>query len=217
MKRLIVSKFLPFQTQPTRPLDVQSVLANSLKVKSKVREIGIGLSLKSLGRDECNCSIAIIMTGPCKHCPLSTLAIMHPRLLPSLGTGHWLDNEAPRHSHNYRGANIMIGNKLPRKLSKHVAELKVGQNTSIDTLGPRWPLSLQPRPTVMSVGWIYVSKWSPTWHFYFRRSLLVGNYFQIICPGSLELSGTLRVGVFDSAGLQVDPWCLHDFWLAPWE
>ena len=217
MKRLIVSKFLPFQTQPTRPLDVQSVLANSLKVKSKVREIGIGLSLKSLGRDECNCSIAIIMTGPCKHCPLSTLAIMHPRLLPSLGTGHWLDNEAPRHSHNYRGANIMIGNKLPRKLSKHVAELKVGQNTSIDTLGPRWPLSLQPRPTVMSVGWIYVSKWSPVWHFYFALQPSGWELLSNDLPGCEELSGTLRVGVFDSAGLQEDPWCLHDFWLAPWE
>ena len=193
MKRLIVSKFLPFQTQPTRPLDVQSVLANSLKVKSKVREIGIGLSLKSLGRDECNCSIAIIMTGPCKHCPLSTLAIMHPRLLPSLGTGHWLDNEAPRHSHNYRGANILIGNKLPRKLSKHVAELKVGQNTSIDTLGPRWPLSLQPRPTVMSVGWIYVSKWSPTWHFYFA---LQPSGWELLSNNLPRLSGAL----WDSEG-----------------
>ena len=158
------------------------------------------------------------MTGPCKHCPLSTLAIMHPRLLPSLGTGHRLDNEAPRHSHNYRGANILIGDKLPRKLSKHVAELKLGQNTSIDTLGPRWPQSLQPRPTVMSVGWIYVSKWSPTWHFYFAPQPSGWELLSNNLPGSPELSGTLRVGVFDSAGLQEDPWwCLHDFWLAPWE
>ena len=41
-------KIPAFQTQPTRPLDVSEfVFANSLKVKSKVREIWIGLSLKS--------------------------------------------------------------------------------------------------------------------------------------------------------------------------
>ena len=58
------------------------------------------------------------MTGPCKHCPLSTLQLCIPAT-PLIGD--WtLDNEAPRHSHNYRGANILIGDKLPSKLSKHV-------------------------------------------------------------------------------------------------
>ena len=163
-------------------------------------------------QDQCNCSIAIIMTGPCKHCPLSTLQLCIAGYSP-----HWgLDNEASRHSHNYRGANILIGDKLPSKLSKHVG-LNVGQNTSIDRTGPRWPLSLQPRPTVMSVGWIYVSKWSPTWHFYFAPQPSGWELLSNDLPGCEELSGTLRVGVFDSAWLQKDPWCLHDFWLAPWE
>ena len=71
------------------------------------------------------------MTAPVNtvHCPHWQLCIPATPLI-----GDWtLDNEAPRHSHNYRGANILIGDKLPGKLSKHVAGHKVGQNTSIDT------------------------------------------------------------------------------------
>ena len=64
-------------------------------------------------QDECNCSISIIMTAP-----VYTDNYASPAT-PLIG-GWTVDNEAPRHSHNYRGANILIGDKLPSKLSKHV-------------------------------------------------------------------------------------------------
>ena len=153
------------------------------------------------------------MTGRCKHCPhwqlcipgysphwgLNTDWTMRPPDIPTINGEQtfWLGTSCPANSQN------ML--------------LSSNSNTSIATLGPRWPLSLQPRPTVMSVGWIYASKWSPTWHFYFAPQPSGWELLSNNLPGSPELSGTRRVGVFDSAGLQEEPWCLHDFWLAPWE
>ena len=156
------------------------------------------------------------MTGPCKHCPLSTLAIMHPGYSPHWGldTGQWGPQTFPQ----LPGSKHFDWGQVAGQTLKTCSGAQSWSKHEHRYLeGARWSLSLQPRPTVMSAGWIYVSKWSPTWHFYFALQPSGWELLSNDLPGSPELSGLLRVGVFDSAGLQEDPWCLHDFWLAPWE
>ena len=126
------------------------------------------------------------MTVPGKHCTLSTVstpAIMHRGLLPSLETGQWGLQTFPQLMGNKHFDCRQVA-KPTLKTTKVLQDFTFNHGTRCRCQWPRWA-HLQPSPTLMSAGeFMFPNVLQPD-IFILLRSLLVGNYFQMICLDTL--------------------------------
>ena len=121
------------------------------------------------------------MTGPGKHCTVSTLstpAIMHRGLLPSLETGQWGLQTFPQLMGN-KHFDCRQVDQPTLKTTKVLQDFTFNHGTRCRCQWPRWA-HLQPSPTLMFAGeFMFPNVLQPD-IFILLRSLLVENYFQMI-------------------------------------